>query len=135
MTKAKNDSLAWFRLYPGIVATDLMGMSLVHAGAYLRLHCLYWLNGMKLPTDDAVLYRKVDARTEEEKAAVQEIIAELFPVDAEGKHSNTRLDEHLEAIAAFSDKQRGKAKASWEVRRQASPKRVEPEAHNDGGDF
>lgn len=123
MSKAKSDTLSWYRLYPGIVTTDLMGMPLTHAGAYLRLHCLYWHDNMKLPEDEVVLFRKAGARTAEEQAAVREIIDEFFPVGPDGKHTNERLDEHLAHVTAFGEQQRAKAKAGWAARRQ--PSRVE----------
>lgn len=127
--KAKNDSLSWFRLYPGIVTTDLIGMPLTHAGAYLRLLCLYWHGNMELPEDEVTLYRKTTAHTEEERQAVREVIQEYFPIGPNGRHTNQRLDEHLALITETSEKQRQRANARW----KQQPQTEQPKSTGDSG--
>lgn len=91
-------SIPYFPMYPDDFEADTAHLTLAEDGAYNRLLRLCWRTpGCKVPTDEAWIFRKMRARTDEEKEVVRVILAEFF-VRKSGKFFNPRLlEEHTKA--------------------------------------
>ena len=78
---------------------------------YTRMLRRYYLTESPLPSDTAQVARLVGARSDDEIAAVEAVLAEFFSLQDDGWHQK-RADED---IARYLEKQ-GKARASADAR-------------------
>ena len=99
----------YYERHIGDYLKDTAHLSLLEHGVYGRLLDIYYSREEPIPEDQAM--RLVGARSEEERAAVVEVLREFFTLD-DGAWRHGRCDEEL---AKYQDKQR-KAKASAEAR-------------------
>lgn len=84
-------SLAYFPLYPDDFEADTAHLSLAEDGAFNRLLRLCWRTpGCSVPADREWIYRRLRARTDDERAVVDVVIDEFF-VTKNGRLSNARL--------------------------------------------
>ena len=86
-------------------------LSLMEDAVYTRMLRRYYLTESPLPSDTAQVARLVGARSADEMAAVEAVLAEFFSLQDDGWHQK-RADED---IARYLEKQ-GKARASAESR-------------------
>lgn len=87
----------FYRHHIGDYRRDTMHLSLVEHGAYRQLLDLYYLQEQKLSTDVDNICRKICARSAEERAAVETVLAEFFVLTAEG-YTHRRCEEELAAM-------------------------------------
>jgi uncharacterized protein YdaU (DUF1376 family) len=88
---------------------DTGHLSLLEHGIYGRLLDLYYLNDGPIPGDIPGLCRKLGARSADEKAAVEAVVAEFFGRSEAGLLTNKRCDEVLAKYRAFGEAQRERA--------------------------
>ena len=109
-------SLPWFAWYPADYRSKTGHLSFVQDSAYRRLLDHYYLCGGNLPADVPTLYRITGAQTDEERQAIDAVVA-LFFQNISGRLKNNRADQELAVRAAHQSNlsQRGKrgAKARW----------------------
>lgn len=99
----------YYERHIGDYLKDTAHLSLLEHGVYGRLLDIYYSREEPIPEAQAM--RLVGARSEEERAAVAEVLREFFTLE-DGNWRHGRCDEEL---AKYQDKQR-KAKASAEAR-------------------
>jgi uncharacterized protein YdaU (DUF1376 family) len=75
---------------------DTSHLSLLEHGIYRQLLDTYYLSEQPLPTDIAVVCRKVSARSEEEKKLVESILNEFFKLTEAG-WIQSRCDREIDA--------------------------------------
>lgn len=76
-------SLPYFPLFPDDFEADTPHLTMLEDGAYNRLLRLCWRSPRcQVPADEAWLFRKLRARSDDEQAAVRAIVEEYF--DAKG---------------------------------------------------
>jgi len=112
----------YFEHHIGDYAAATGHLSLLEDAIYSRMLRRYYLQEQPLPEDVAQLARLCGARSPDELAAVDAVLAEFFHLEDDGWH-NKRADEE---IARFQDKQ-NKAKASAEARWSKPAKRTQCE--------
>lgn len=72
-------SVPYYRFYPTDFEADTAHLTLVEDGAYNRLLRLCWMTpGCSLPDDEAWIFRRCRARTDEEKEAIRVVLDEFF---------------------------------------------------------
>lgn len=107
----KGSQVNYFEHHIGDYDTATSHLTACEDGIYSRLIRWYMASEQPLPSDIAVVSRRVRAHSKEEKAAVRTVLAEFFKLCDDGYHQHRCDDE----IARFQDKQR-KARASAEAR-------------------
>lgn len=85
----------YYRRYIGDYQRDTMHLSLLEHGAYTMLLDSYYAQDGKLPETQRVLCNLCRATTDEERAAVEKVSQEFFPLAESGKRHNTRADREL----------------------------------------
>lgn len=84
-------SLPYFPLFPDDFEADTAHLSMAEDGAYNRLLRLCWRSPRcQIPAEEAWLFRKLRARTDEEMAAVRIVIEEYFDAKS-GMLTNPKL--------------------------------------------
>jgi uncharacterized protein YdaU (DUF1376 family) len=106
----------YYEHHIGDYAAATAHLSLTEDAVYSRMLRRYYLTEAPLPVEKGAVARLVGARTPEEVAAVDVVLAEFFRLADDGWHQK-RCDED---IAKFRDKQ-GKARASAEARWNVKP--------------
>lgn len=92
-------SLPYFRFFPTDYDADTSHLSLLEDGAYSRLLRTCWMTpGCSLPDDDEWIFRRLRARSEEEKSAIKSVLIEFFR-RADGRVLNDRLMREFEQSA------------------------------------
>lgn len=88
---------------------DTSHLSLLEHGVYSRLLDLYYLNDGPIPGDITGLCRKLGARSVDERAAVEAVVAEFFSRTEDGSLSNKRCQIVIEKYRDFGKAQRERA--------------------------
>jgi uncharacterized protein YdaU (DUF1376 family) len=88
---------------------DTAHLSLLEHGVYGRLLDLYYLNDGPIPGDLVGLCRKIGARSGDEKAAVEAVVAEFFAMSDAGLLTHKRCDQVLSKYKIFGEQQRERA--------------------------
>lgn len=106
----------WYPFYPGDYLRDTAHLALVEHGAYRRLLDHYYSTGSPLPKEEVALYRLAGAFDENERAAVDSVLAKFFELKADGYH-NRRADreiaDRVERQANLSRSGRNGAQKRW----------------------
>lgn len=112
----------YYRLHIGDYLRDTAHLSLLEHGAYARLLQVYYTR--EAPIADADKYRLIGARTPEERAAVDVVLAEFF-VPADGAWVQSRCDREIAAAkevgednAARKDNERERQRRHRERRKE-----------------
>lgn len=95
----------YYQHHIGDYRRDTIHLSLLEHGAYRQLMDCYYLAESPLPTEPEALFRKLVARTEEEREAVRIVLAEFFRLTPEG-WIHTRCDREIESFRAKVDQAR-----------------------------
>jgi uncharacterized protein YdaU (DUF1376 family) len=103
-------------------------LSFVEVAAYSRLIWKYYATERPLPPDLKDCQRLVGARTKDEKLAVQDMLTEIFSLEADGFH-NKRCDEELERFREKQRKARRSAEARWKPGNRAESTADEMRSH------
>ncbi len=100
----------YYERHIGDYLKDTAHLSLLEHGVYTRLLDVYYTREGALPSKDVM--RLIGARSKDEKAAVQSVLAEFFVMEEHGDWVQPRCEREIEW---FKDKQR-KASASANAR-------------------
>tara|TARA_B110000503_G_C7090991_1_gene389420 strand:- start:381 stop:1073 length:693 start_codon:yes stop_codon:yes gene_type:complete len=87
---------------------DTAHLSLLEHGAYRQLLDMYYLSELKIPEETEVVYRRLCARTEEEKKAVNTVLFEFFKRDEGWVH--TRCEKEISEYLSKADRARNNGK-------------------------
>jgi uncharacterized protein YdaU (DUF1376 family) len=90
----------YYKRHIGDYAAATRHLSMLEHGAYTILLDTYYTTEQPLPVDVKAAARKAGARTKDEVAAVEMVLAEFFTLEADGWHSS-RCDTE---IAAYQSK-------------------------------
>lgn len=102
----------WYPRYYGDYARDTAHLSLAEHGAYTILLDHYYSTRRFLPEAPEYAYRICRAFEDYEKAAVDTVLEQFFPVNGEGLRHNQRADRELVKEADVIEKRRRAAVAS-----------------------
>jgi len=91
---------------------DTTHLTMTEHGAYRQMLDWYYLDEMPLPADLKKIMRRVSARTEDERDAVQNVLDDFFTLSG-GGYIHHRCDEELGKIYEKSDKARSSAEKRW----------------------
>lgn len=88
----------YYRFYPADFEADTSHLTLAEDGAYNRLLRLCWLTpGCSLPDDEAWIFRRCRAHTEDDKQAVLTVLNEFFRRENQ-RVFNPRLNTEFEHV-------------------------------------
>lgn len=102
----------YFEHHIGDYAAATAHLSLVEDGVYSRMLRRYYLQEGPLPTEWQAVARLVGARSDDELAAVQAVLAEFFRLADDGWHQK-RADEDIAKFHAKQESARKNANARW----------------------
>jgi len=107
---------------------DTSHLSLLEHGVYHQLINQYYLTEQPIPLEETKLYRLMGARSEDEKAAIQNVLEDFF-VKTEIGFIHKRCDIEIEAYQAKSQTASQSAKKRWSKER--NPKDISIEVKRD----
>lgn len=87
---------------------DTAHLSLLEHGVYRQLLDMYYLSEEKIPEETEVVYRRLCARTEDEKTAVNTVLFEFFKRENGWVH--TRCEREISAYQGKADRARKNGK-------------------------
>jgi len=111
-SKDKNTPNIFFRFYFNDFRNKTGHLSCLERGVYLNAMLAYYTSGKPLPQEQSRLFRLVDARSDEEKAALLPILEEFFTKE-DGIWRHKRCDEELLAIIKRRDNTKKATEARW----------------------
>lgn len=83
----------YYQHHIGDYRRDTAHLSLLEHGVYRQLLDMYYLSEAKIPAETEVVYRRLCARTEDEKKAVDTVLSEFFKL--ENGWIQTRCDKEI----------------------------------------
>ncbi len=98
----------YFQHHIGDYRRDTAHLSLLEHGVYRQLMDMYYLAEQKIPEETEVVYRRLCARTDEEKKAVDTVLAEFFSCDSGWSH--TRCDREIAEYQGKAERARSNGK-------------------------
>jgi uncharacterized protein YdaU (DUF1376 family) len=87
---------------------DTGHLSLLEHGVYRQLLDMYYLSEEKIPKETQVVYRRLSAKTEEEKNAVDTVLSEFFKLSEGWEH--TRCEREISEYKGRADRSRHNGK-------------------------
>ena len=87
---------------------DTTHLSLLEHGVYRQLLDMYYLSETNIPEETEVVYRRLCAKTEDEKKAVDSVLYEFFKL--ENGWSQKRCDDEISAFQGKGDRARTNGK-------------------------
>lgn len=84
----------YYKRHIGDYAAATRHLSLLEHGVYCLMLDIYYTTEKALPVDTRAVQRLVNARSEEERAAVEVVLQEFFELHADGWHQS-RCDEEI----------------------------------------
>ena len=122
----------YYEHHLGDYAQATAHLTFLEDAAYSRLIRRYYAQERALPADLAAVARLVCARTDEERQAVEPVLAEFFELREDGWH-NKRCDEEIERYRQKQDKARRSATARWEkTEQQCERNAIAMRTHSEG---
>lgn len=94
----------YYQHHIGDYRRDTAHLSLLEHGVYRQLLDMYYLSETKIPEETEVVYRRLCARTDDEKKAVDTILAEFF--NRENGWVQTRCDKEIAEYQSKADRAR-----------------------------
>jgi uncharacterized protein YdaU (DUF1376 family) len=101
--------MKWYKLYPADFGADTRHLTLTELGAYQALLNHYYTKEDPLPADTEDLLRIANARTPNERRAVERVAGEFFPLNGDGSRHNKRADREIAKARDISGKRRDAA--------------------------
>lgn len=98
----------YFQHHIGDYRRDTAHLSLLEHGVYRQLMDMYYLSEQKIPEETEVVYRRLCARTDEEKKAVDTVLSEFFSRDSGWRH--TRCDKEISEYQGKAERARSNGK-------------------------
>ena len=101
--------------YPHNIADyrkDTSHLSLLEHGCYHQLLDQYYLNEAPLPLDEAKLFRLLNARTDDEKTAIRNVLDDFF-IKTEAGFIQERCDIEIEKFHLIGEKASKSAQRRW----------------------
>lgn len=114
----------YYEHHIGDYAAATAHLSLLEDAVYSRLLRRYYLQEAPLPADERQVARLAGARTPEEVAAVQAVLAEFFTLEADGWH-NKRADEEIARYRESEPEREAKRENERERQRRHRQRRAE----------
>ncbi len=97
-----------YRRHIGDYLKDTGHLTLLEHGVYSRLLDLYYLNDGPLTASESTIARKLGARTDDEKWAVNAVLEEFFTVREDGAFVHKRCEEVIAGFRKFGEQQRAR---------------------------
>lgn len=94
----------YYQHHIGDYRRDTAHLSLLEHGVYRQLLDMYYLSEAKIPAETEVVYRRLCARTDEEKKAVDTVLSEFFK--QENGWVQTRCDKEIAEYQSKADRAR-----------------------------
>lgn len=88
---------------------DTGHLSLLEHGCYRQLMDMYYLSEKKIPKETEVVFRRLSAKTEEERVALASVLNEFFILTEEG-YKHTRCEVEIESYKTKADTARTNGK-------------------------
>ncbi len=100
----------WQKFYMGDYARDTGHLTLIEHGAYRMLLDHYYSTERALPPDQATLHRITRAARKADRAAVERVVEQFFPIGEDGLRHNKRADAEISkhAVQVESNRRTGK---------------------------
>lgn len=98
----------YYSFHIGDYRRDTAHLSLLEHGVYRQLLDMYYLSEEKIPEETEVVYRRLCARTDEEKNAVNTVLAEFFKRDNGWFHARCERDIEQYQVKADRARKNGK---------------------------
>jgi uncharacterized protein YdaU (DUF1376 family) len=98
----KERAMNFYKHHIGDYRRDTSHLTLLEHGAYRQLLDTYYLHEERIPLETDLVFRRLSARTEEEKQAVLTVLSEFFTRTDSG-WMHTRCDAELEEYHAKVD--------------------------------
>lgn len=98
----------YYQHHIGDYRRDTAHLTLLEHGVYRQLLDMYYLSESHIPEETESVYRRLCARTEEEKKAVDTVLGEFFRCDNGWSH--TRCDKVIADYKAKADRARDNGK-------------------------
>jgi len=98
----------YYQHHIGDYRRDTAHLSLLEHGAYRQLLDMYYLSETNIPEETEVVYRRLCARTDEEKKAIDTVLAEFFK--RENGWSHKRCDHEISEYQSKADRARSNGK-------------------------
>ncbi|NBQ17288.1 DUF1376 domain-containing protein [bacterium] len=92
---------------------DTIHLSLLEHGVYRQLLDQYYLSQQPLPIENQKIYRLINARSDDEKQAIENVLNDFFDKTEVG-YVHKRCDIEIETYQAKSDRATQSAKARWD---------------------
>jgi uncharacterized protein YdaU (DUF1376 family) len=92
---------------------DTIHLTLLEHGVYRQLLDQYYLTQEPLPTENQKIYRLINARSDDEKHAIENVLNDFFDKTENG-YVHKRCDIEIETYQAKSDRAIQSAKARWD---------------------
>ena len=93
---------------------DTIHLNLLEHGVYRQLLDQYYLTQKKIPLEDKKIFRLINARSEDEKNAIKNVINDFF-IETEDGYVHKRCDIELENYRGKSEKAGKSAKIRWDA--------------------
>ena len=101
----------YYERHIGDYLKDTAHLSLLEHGVYSRLLDVYYTRESAIPSKDVM--RLVGARSKDEKAAVQTVLAEFFVMEEHGDWVQLRCEREIRRYQDKSEKARASINARW----------------------
>lgn len=98
----------YYQHHIGDYRRDTAHLSLLEHGVYRQLLDMYYLSESKIPEETEVVFRRLCARTDNEKKAVETVLKEFFSFESGWVHK--RCDEVISEYHSKADKARTNGK-------------------------
>lgn len=109
----------YYPFHIGDYRSDTSHLSLVEHGIYRQLIDWYYLDEHCIPAETNLVFRRLQARTDDEKAAVKTILDEFFRLTPEG-YSHSRCDAEIAKYQSKAEVARSNGKSG------GRPKKTDP---------
>ena len=91
----KKKKMPWYKRFPADYGLDTTHLSMMEDGAYTRMLDSFYASQKPLPKDKERLYRALRVQSEEEKRAVDFVLAEFWTEQEDG-YVNARAQKEIE---------------------------------------
>jgi uncharacterized protein YdaU (DUF1376 family) len=98
---------------------DTSHLSMTEHGAYRRMLDLYYASEKPLPLSSDCLYRLMQAKSKQDRAAIDTVLEEFFDRGNDGWH-NSRADLEIARAQEKSGKAKASAEHRWHSERNAN---------------
>lgn len=109
----------YYPFHVGDYRSDTSHLSLLEHGIYRQLIDWYYLDEHCIPAETQLVFRRLQARTDEEKFAVQTVLDEFFQLTPEG-YSHSRCDAEIVKYQSKAEVARSNGKSGGRPKKTES---------------